>query len=544
MQHRAQTSLVVLDLPRLLGGDVLVDVADHAHRGDQRVLLVMLLDQRADLVERVRGLLEQRTVLVGHRVLVERRDLAEVLVDQVGDAIDQIAPARGQLLVVVAHELGPREVGVGGLRACDRDVVAHGVHGVASEDVLDVDDDAARRAELLALHRHELAGHHLLGQVQRAEFTGLSALGTLAVVGKHLGGPDLGVEGDVVLAHEVVGRALRVVPPFAPLLRVALAAGPFDGGRQVADHGVEPHVQLLVRVVDPALHRHRDTPVDVAGDGARLDFLEQAQREIDDVGTPALAGLQPRLVGFGERRQVEEVVLGLLEARGFAVNLGDGVDELVRVELVAAGVALVATRTFGMANRALALDVAVGQGTAGGRANRHLLGALVDVAVLQALLEHLLHHVLVVTGGGAGEQVVAQAEVAQILGDHAVVTVGQFLGSETFLLRLDENRGAVLVGAGHHQHVVALHTLISGVDVRGHAETGDMPDVTGAVRVRPSDIYQNMTHKSRLSGSAGTPRRIHSIIHNAASRNVSYAHIHRFRRVGGGPPHRMVMVGV
>ncbi|KWZ80803.1 hypothetical protein HMPREF3196_01495 [Bifidobacterium bifidum] len=53
-----------------------------------------------------------------------------------------------------------------------------------------------------------------------------------------------------------------------------------------------------------------------------------------------------------------------------------------------------------------------------------------------------------------------------------------------------------------------------------------------------------MTHKSRLSGSAGTPRHIHSIIHNAASRNVSYAHIHRFRQVGGGPPHRMVMVGV
>ena len=196
------------------------------------------------------------------------------------------------------------------------------------------------------------------------------------------------------------------MPPGRP------CGGPIRWMRTVADHSVEPHVQLLVRVVNPALHRHRDTPVDVTGDGARLDFLEQAEREVDDVGTPALAGLQPCLVGFGERRQVEEVVLGLLEARGFAVNLGDGVDELVRVELVAAGVALVATRTFGMANRALALDVAVGQSAAGGRANRHLLGALVDVAVLQALLEHLLHHVLVVTGGGAGEQIVAQAEVA------------------------------------------------------------------------------------------------------------------------------------
>ena len=103
---------------------------------------------------------------------------------------------------------------------------------------------------------------------------------------------------------------------------------------------------------------------------------------------------------------------------------------------------------------------------------------------------------LVVTGGGAGEQVVAQAEVAQILGDHAVVTVGQFLGSETFLLRLDENRGAVLVGAGHHEHIIALHALVARIHVGGHAEAGDVTDMTGAVSIRPSNIHQNMTHKA------------------------------------------------
>ncbi len=103
---------------------------------------------------------------------------------------------------------------------------------------------------------------------------------------------------------------------------------------------------------------------------------------------------------------------------------------------------------------------------------------------------------LVVTGGGAGEQVVAQAEVAQILGDHAVVTVGQFLGSETFLLRLDENRGAVLVGAGHHEHIIALHALVARVDVGGHTKSRDVADMTGAVCIRPSNIHQNMTHKA------------------------------------------------
>ncbi len=99
-----------------------------------------------------------------------------------------------------------------------------------------------------------------------------------------------------------------------------------------------------------------------------------------------------------------------------------------------------------------------------------------------------------VAGGGAGEQVVAQAEIAQILGDHAVVAVRKLLGAHAFLVGLHQNRGAVLVGAGHHQHVIALHALIARIHVGGHAETGDVADMTRAVSVRPSNIHQNMTH--------------------------------------------------
>ena len=62
---------------------------------------------------------------------------------------------------------------------------------------------------------------------------------------QELGGPDLGVEDDIVLAHEVVGQGLRVIPPGPPGLRVAGAPGPLDGGRQVADDGVEPDLQTL-----------------------------------------------------------------------------------------------------------------------------------------------------------------------------------------------------------------------------------------------------------------------------------------------------------
>ena len=92
--------------------------------------------------------------------------------------------------------------------------------------------------------------------------------------------------------------------------------------------------------------------------------------------------------------------------------LGDRFDQLVRGELCAAGVGLVATGAVCAADRAGAFDVAVRQGAAGGRGDGDFLGALVDVAVFEALREQFLHDLFVIAGGGAGEQIVAQAEIA------------------------------------------------------------------------------------------------------------------------------------
>ena len=494
VQHGAEASRIVLDLPRFGGGNVLVDVADHAHGFTQRVLLAMVLDQRTDRVERGLGFAQQSAILIGHFALIERRNLTEVLVHQIGHTVDEVAPGSGKLLVVVAHELSPCEVGIGAFRTGHGNVVAHGVHGVTGENILHINDNAAGRRELLAFHGHELRSHNLLRHVQRSKLTCFAALGSLAVIAEHFGRPDLGVERDVVFAHEVVARSFRIVPPCAPRFRIALAASPFDGCRQVADHSVEPHVQLLVRIVDPAGNRNGNAPVDVTRDGTRLDFLEQTDREVNDVGTPTFASLQPCEIGFGERRQVEEEVFGFLKTRGFAVDLGNGVEKLVWVEFVAAGVALVAAGAVCTADRAGAFDVTIRQGAASGRRDGDLLGALVDVAVGKTLLEQFLHHLLVVAGGSAREQVIAQAKIAQILGDHTVVTVGELLCADTFLVGFHQNRGAVLVGARHHQHVIALHALVARVHVGGHAEAGDVTDMTGAVSIRPSNIHQNMTH--------------------------------------------------
>src|SRR4029077_19649594 len=106
---------------------------------------------------------------------------------------------------------------------------------------------------------------------------------------------------------------------------------------------------------------------------------------------------------LGERGQVEEELLAVHERGRLPVDLRPGIDEVRRVELVAAVVALVTARALVPADRAGALDVPVGQGPAGGRRDRAQRGAGEDVAVLVEAGEDLLGDRVVVEGGGPGE---------------------------------------------------------------------------------------------------------------------------------------------
>ncbi len=240
-----------------------------------------------------------------------------------------------------------------------------------------------------------------------------------ARVAEQHGRPDLGVEDDVVLAHEVVSLGAAAVsgalPERAPRIGVAGASGPLDGRRQVADHGVEPDVEPLVVTVAPPVERYRYAPVEVAADRARLEVVEHVHDELAHVRPPVLLRLEPVAERAGERRQVEEVVLGLDELRRLAVDQRARVDQVDRVELVAAVVALVATRMRVAADRAGALDVAVRQRAARRRADRAQLRLREDVAVLQQRQEDLLRHRVVVLRGGAGEQVIGEAQSLQVL---------------------------------------------------------------------------------------------------------------------------------
>ena len=478
-----------LEFEGLGPGDVGVRLAHQPHGLGQGGALPVVGDVVADRVESAPHRGEE--LLVDGLEAPGCGDLAEVLGDHGGCAVDEVAPAGDELRVVAPHELGPGEVGVRVLGPGDRDEVAQGVGLVAGEDVAHVDDHVLRGGELLPLHCEELGGDHLGRQVEGSQAARLSAVRALAVVGEQFGRPDLGVEDDVVLAHEVVGECVGVVPPSPPVLGASLpgggaAARPFDGGREVADDGVEPHVQALVRLVLPA--GDRDPPGDVAAHGPRAHVFEQVFGEGDDVGAPfagRLDAVEPLPQGPGQRGDVEEVVVGDLEARRPPGDRGDRVDEVLRVELVPAGVALVAARAGRAADRAGPLDVAVGQGVAGDRVDGDALLLDDHVPVVAADVEHLLDHALVVDGGGPGEQVVGQAEGHEVLDDDPVVLVGELLGRLAGGFGRHEDGRAVFVRAGDHEHVLAAHPHVPGEDVGGDAESGDVPDVARAVGVGP-----------------------------------------------------------
>src|ERR671926_3128 len=82
--------------------------------------------------------------------------------------IASVAPAGHQLVVVAPQELRPGEVGVLALRPGRGDEVAQRVGVVAGQEVAHVDDHLAGGGELAPLHRQELAGDDLGGQVQPA----------------------------------------------------------------------------------------------------------------------------------------------------------------------------------------------------------------------------------------------------------------------------------------------------------------------------------------------------------------------------------------
>ena len=112
MQDGGQTvSLVVsLQLPGRLITHVAVDLGHHPHGLPDRLFLTMAPNQITDGSESCPDGFEERPIV---RFEVSGSgDLSEVLGDQGGGSIHQVAPAGHQFVVGPPHELRPGEVAV------------------------------------------------------------------------------------------------------------------------------------------------------------------------------------------------------------------------------------------------------------------------------------------------------------------------------------------------------------------------------------------------------------------------------------------------
>ena len=121
-----------------------------------------------------------------------------------------------------------------------------------------------------------------------------------------------------------------------------------------------------------------------------------------------------------------------------------------------------------------------------------LLAVLVDIASLQMGAKNILGYIPVVLGVRMGEQVERQTELEIAVNKCGMKPIDDFSRADPLGLGPDGNRGAVRVGATHHQHMVAAHPLEAGKDIRGKIGAGNMADVLFAVCVRPGDANKYM----------------------------------------------------
>ena len=190
------------------------------------------------------------------------------------------------------------------------------------------------------------------------------------------------------------------------------------------------------------------------------------------------------------------------EDRGRAVDPRARVDQIRGVELVPAVVALVAARAPEAADRARALDVAVGKrmpGRGGERAERLLLD---DEALLVERAEEVARDAVVVLGRRPREEVVGQPEIAEILANERVEALGGLTRRLSRGVRRDHDRRAVLVGAADHEHVVAAQPVVAGERVRRHSEARHMADMARPARIRPRHRDQDLPRCRPLDSCA------------------------------------------
>ncbi len=174
------------------------------------------------------------------------------------------------------------------------------------------------------------------------------------------------------------------------------------------------------------------------------------------------------------------------------------VDQLLRLEHVAAVVALVGARAFKAADVAGPFHVAVGQeALGGGGVPLHGLVREQKTIFLQRQ-EDGLRDLEMILGMGGGEQVIGDPVALEQFQESIVIFLVDFLDRLAFLIGCDGDRRAMRVGAADHQDIVSLQTVIACDNVTGQMGAGDIPDMDFGIGIGPGDGDQYVFRHSCL----------------------------------------------
>ena len=475
------------DFPRLVGVDVGVDLVAQRHDFAHHFAGFALLVPVGDGGQRGAQGVQQRQPVGADQAQAP----VEALGDETGRARGNVDELAHQVGVDARHEVVGIEVDVFvAARQLGGDVVAQpfGIH--AQAQILErVEPGAAALAHLFAVVHGEKAVHEDL-------------VGHLAARELEHGRPEQRVEGDDVLADEVIllQIGLRHVGVIA---LAALFQQVFQAG-QVADGRVEPDIEILARCIgnlDAEVGRvAADVPVAhlglaVVAGGDPFGDLVQHLGLHGAAGGPLLQKLDAARIG-----QLEEEVLAGLQLRLGAAQGRIRLDQLGRRIDGAAHFAVVAVLVLGVAVGALALDEAVGQEHARLRIEELLDGARLDQARrLQVRVDGLRQRG--VLGAVRAVPVVMADQKAVQIRLAAGLDVGhELLGRLAGFFSRNHDRRAVRIVGADKVDRVALHALVPHPDV-GLDVFHDVTDVEIAVGIRQRGGDEDLAgggHAARL----------------------------------------------
>ena len=187
-------------------------------------------------------------------------------------------------------------------------------------------------------------------------------------------------------------------------------------------------------------------------------------------------------------------------------ELAARLDQFQRVERPTALVTLVAARILIAAERASALDIAVGQETLAIGAIERARDLAKEVPLLQQALENVGRDGKVVLGIGVRKQVERDAELLERFEKALVKALDDILGADAFLFGRDRDGRAVRVRARYHQHIVAAKAVVACENVGGDIGPRELSQMQGRVGIWPGHAQQNLVvHITPWTADAGVP---------------------------------------